>query len=155
MPPTELRCGRRCLASPVSVFWFPAGTGMDALWWISEHSSFLNSSFVKLFFISALKQDSLTLDWLDHTVAERSRATTTSQERNQMSSFSVVPQDKPGHAKTSLHSAMGEIPPVGSLWWKKSPAITSQHSGRWRQVDLCEFKASLVYRASPMTARAT
>ena len=38
------------------------------------------------------------------------------------------------------------------MWWRR-PLILAL--GRQRQVDLCEFKASLVYRASSRTAEAT
>jgi hypothetical protein len=38
-------------------------------------------------------------------------------------------------------------------WWRLTPLIPTP--GRQRQVDLCEFKASLVYRVNSRTARAT
>jgi hypothetical protein len=41
---------------------------------------------------------------------------------------------------------------LAGQWWSK-PLIPAP--GRQRQVDLCEFKASLVYRVSPRTGRAT
>jgi hypothetical protein len=39
---------------------------------------------------------------------------------------------------------------AGARWWPLGPALRSQ-----RQADLCEFEASLVYRTSSRTVRAT
>ena len=38
-------------------------------------------------------------------------------------------------------------------WWWYTPLIPALR--RWRQADLCEFEASLVYRVRSRTARAT
>lgn len=98
---------------------------MHALWWIREHFSFLNSSFVNVFFISALKQN-----WSDHTMSESEiKSQPIPQERDQMSSLFVASHDKLGQVKTSFHTVMGEILPVGSLWWSKISVLREVEAG--------------------------
>ena len=41
----------------------------------------------------------------------------------------------------------------GQWWWQHTPLIPAL--GRQRQVDFCEFKANLVYKASSRTAMVT
>jgi hypothetical protein len=53
---------------------------------------------------------------------------------------------------TSQHSVDTLKNPKQGLWWCKPSTLTL---GRQRQMDLCEFEASLVYIESCRAARAT